>query len=344
MKERFIMATISKLATSQYASKNYHSREGNNVRFLIPHHMAAHWTGAQCAKYFVNNSAGTSANYCIGYNGDIASSVPEDFSGYTSGSKQADKRAITFECSDAGNNDWHIPEATQESLIKMMVDCIQRYPSLGGKAVFDPEDEARVIAAKKGLGSWDDVKGNILYHRWTTLSGTSCPEWHMMQIMPSIVAEVNRRLGVGENATSVSADTSKASQTKRTLFAEAQYMIDNKINGEARKTQAKADGFKYDDVQAEIDLILAKDKAAVVASVASSMPEIQKGSKGDVVKILQTELKQLGYYTGTIDGDAGNLTDAAIKAAQTNWNKVYGNFSVDGKFGTKCWIRLLLGK
>lgn len=325
------MATISKLATSKYLSKNYHDREGNSVRFLIPHHMATRWTGAQCAQYFIDNDAGTSANYCIGYDGDISCSVPEDYAGYTSGSMQADKRAITFECSDTAIGNWRIPEPTQEALIKMMVDCVQRYPSLGGKLVFDPNDEARVNAAKKGTGSWNDVKGNVLVHRWTTLSGSTCPEWHMMQILPDIVAEVNRRLGAEPS-------------TKRTLREEAQYMIDNNVNGSARKKQAEADGFKPADVQAEINLILGKDKDATLSSIVKNIGTVKYGSKGVYVTVLQKELQRLGYYSGTIDGDAGNKTAAAIKDIQKNWNAVYGNMGVDGIFGPKCWSRLLLGK
>ena len=74
------------------------------------------------------------------------------------------------------------------------------------------------------------------------------------------------------------------------------------------------------------------------------LPAISKGSKGDIVKVLQTELRRLGYYTGNIDGDAGNQTVAAIKKAQTNWNKVYKNVDVDGSFGPQCWTRLILGR
>jgi hypothetical protein len=302
--------------------------------------MATKWTGATCAQYFIDNEVGTSANYCIGYNGDISCSVPEDYAGYTSGCKDADKRGITFECSDTATNNWRIPEATQESLIKMMVDCIQRYPSLGGKAVYDPTDEARVVAAKNGTGSWDAVKGNVIVHRWTTLSGSTCPEWHMMQILPDIVAEVNRRLG----ASASDVNKNNGGSTVRTLHEEAQYMIDNNVNGQARKNQANADGFTPEGVQAEINKMLAKDKSVVATSIVANMPEVKYGSTGDIVKVLQKELARLGYYTGDIDGSAGNMTLAAIKAIQTNWKIVYGNMSVDGVFGKKCWTRLLLGK
>jgi hypothetical protein len=126
-----------------------------------------------------------------------------------------------------------------------------------------------------------------------------------------------------------------------TLREEAQYMIDHGVNGQARINKAKADGFKPEDVQAQIDLMLGKDTAANISVLASAMPEVKLGSTGDVVVILQKELQRMGYYNSAVDGSAGNITVAAIKALQTNWKKVYGNMSVDGIFGPKCWSKLL---
>ena len=60
--------------------------------------------------------------------------------------------------------------------------------------MYDPEDEERVVAAKYGTGSWDEIRGNVLIHCWTTTTGTSCPEWHMKEILPDLVERVNSRL------------------------------------------------------------------------------------------------------------------------------------------------------
>lgn len=320
--------TISNLATSQYlTSKHWEQRDASQIRYIIPHHMAGRLSGAACAQYFCNNGLDNSANYCIGPDGDISCNVPEDFGAWTSSFSKADKYAITIEVSDAAKNDWHIPEAAQESLIRLMVDLIQRYPSLGGKAVFNPADEAEVVAAKRAYRDIN-ASGNVLIHKWTSAYGTTCPEWHMIQILPDLCTEVNRRL---------------AGQT-RTLFEEAQYMIDNGINGNDRVNQAIADGFAPADVQAQIDLMLAKDKDATIKSIASIMPAVANGSKGDAVAILQHELARMGYYSGLIDGAAGAYTESAIKMIQSNWNKVYGGYAVDGSFGPQCWRRLLWEK
>ena len=41
---------------------------------------------------------------------------------------------------------------------------------------------------------------------------------------------------------------------------------------------------------------------------------LRKGSRGEAVKQLQTELKSQGYYTGETDGVFGNDTLRAVKA------------------------------
>lgn len=327
------MSTISKLATSQYLTdKHWPYRDPSQIKYIIPHYMAGSGsTGAACAKYFVNNGLENSANYCIGVGGDISCNVVEDFGAWTSSFSLADKYAITIEVSNRAYGDPTIPEAAQEALIKLMVDLIQRYPSLGGKAVYDPTDEAEVVAARRAYRTIN-AKGNILIHKWTGAYGTDCPGSHMIKILPEICAEVNRRLAGGDTPT-----------PKVTLFAEAQKMIDNGINGQARINQAKADGFDPIKVQAQIDLMLAKDKAAGLKSIVAALPAVRSGSIGDAVKIVQTELKRMGYYTGTIDGEAGSATVGAITAWQKNQNKVYGSFSVDGSWGPQCWNKYIYG-
>lgn len=321
---------ISSLATTKYLTdKHWGWRDPSQLKYLVIHHMATRWTGARCAQYFVNNGLENSANYCIGYGGDISCNVDEAFGAWTSSFSLADKYAITVECSDTGAGDWRIPAATQESLIQLMVDIFKRYPSLGGKAVYDPKDEAEVVSAKRAYRTIN-CKGNILLHVWTSAYATTCPEWHMKQILPDICAEVNRRLSGGG--------------TTRTLHEEAQYMIDNNINGQARKNQAIVDGFKPEDVQAEIDRMLAKNSASNVEAMVKVMRTVKKGDQNDAVYVLQTELTNMGYNVGTIDGYFGEMTEAGLKAFQTNISKVYGNFGIDGVCGQKTWTRIFLAR
>ena len=60
-----------------------------------------------------------------------------------------------------------------------------------------------------------------------------------------------------------------------------------------------------------------RGKATQVKTVAPiDMPVISSGSRGDAVTRLQARLKELGYYTGALDGICGNGTVSAIRAFQ----------------------------
>ncbi len=61
-----------------------------------------------------------------------------------------------------------------------------------------------------------------------------------------------------------------------------------------------------------------------------SSTTLKSGSSGTAVKQLQTRLKELGYYSGSLDGDYGAGTVAAVKAFQAA-----NNLTADGVAGTK---------
>lgn len=62
---------------------------------------------------------------------------------------------------------------------------------------------------------------------------------------------------------------------------------------------------------------------------------VKKGSRGAFVYLAQGMLRAKGYYTGELDGDAGSLTDSAIRKYQ----KAKG-LSVDGSCGANTWYSL----
>lgn len=64
-------------------------------------------------------------------------------------------------------------------------------------------------------------------------------------------------------------------------------------------------------------------------------PVLRLGSTGPYVTELQTILKNLLYYTGTIDGNFGNTTALAVKTFQTN-----NHLTPDGVVGRDTWSAL----
>jgi zinc D-Ala-D-Ala carboxypeptidase len=56
---------------------------------------------------------------------------------------------------------------------------------------------------------------------------------------------------------------------------------------------------------------------------------LSKGDKGDAVRALQQRLKDLGYYTGNVDGDFGGATQEAVRLFQSQ-----NGMDVDGVSGS----------
>lgn len=71
------------------------------------------------------------------------------------------------------------------------------------------------------------------------------------------------------------------------------------------------------------------------ANIDSSVVLSKVGSKGNEVRQIQTKLKQLGYYKGTIDGVYGNNTKNAVIAFQKNCG-----LTADGVAGPKTLLFL----
>ncbi len=74
-----------------------------------------------------------------------------------------------------------------------------------------------------------------------------------------------------------------------------------------------------------------KTETAAPTATPAATPSrtLRSGDTGDDVKSLQTQLKSLGYYTGTVDGKYGSGTVSAVVAFQKN-----NNLTMDGVAGS----------
>lgn len=68
---------------------------------------------------------------------------------------------------------------------------------------------------------------------------------------------------------------------------------------------------------------------------AARRAKIEKGSSGTLTLILQLVLSAKGFYSGKMDADFGNSTEAAVKAFQKS-----RNLSIDGIVGAETWSAL----
>ncbi len=82
---------------------------------------------------------------------------------------------------------------------------------------------------------------------------------------------------------------------------------------------------------------IAADAVTPAPGASSGIPTgtLEFGDRGDDVKTLQSRLKVLGYYTGTIDGQFGTGTYNAVKLFQAR-----NGLSVDGKAGSRTLAKL----
>ena len=66
---------------------------------------------------------------------------------------------------------------------------------------------------------------------------------------------------------------------------------------------------------------------------------LKRGSRGELVKALQTKLNEQGYGAGSADGIFGRNTEKAVKALQGT-----AGLAADGKVGQNTWTALLEGR
>ena len=160
--------------TSNYvpaSPSNYtQGRYGNSICKITPHHMAGVLTGTECANIFTSPGRQASANYCIGYDGDIVCSVDEENRAWTSASRSNDSQAITIEVSNSEYGEpWPISDAAWNSLVNLCVDICRRY---GFRLNY----------------TWD-ASGSLTRHNM--FANTNCPGQTLQGRFPELEATVN---------------------------------------------------------------------------------------------------------------------------------------------------------
>ncbi len=81
---------------------------------------------------------------------------------------------------------------------------------------------------------------------------------------------------------------------------------------------------------------ISKDQVTILpGEQPASYPTIKYGAEGDAVERLQTRLKELGYFDGTVGGNFGTITRAAVMAFQAA-----ANLTADGIVGSDTWAAL----
>lgn len=160
--------TNSSLVTSRVMTTKHSGARNHAIDTITPHYIVGYVTGEACAKYLRDTpSRQASANYFIGYRGDVCLSVDEANRAWTTSSSANDNRAVTIECANyMDSKDGHVygqlPDATWESLVKLCADICKR----NGKTRL----VYRGKADYSGLASTDML---LTMHKW--FASTDCP-------------------------------------------------------------------------------------------------------------------------------------------------------------------------
>ena len=140
------------------------------INKIALHHMAGKMTARSCAEMHYRSS-GASANYYIGYDGEICLGVDESRRAWTTGSRECDSYAVTIEASnDSGAPDWHVSDKTYESTIKLIADICKRN-------------------GIKRVNFTGDKSGNLVMHKW--YQNTACPGPYLSGKFEDIANRVN---------------------------------------------------------------------------------------------------------------------------------------------------------
>ena len=104
-----------------------------------------------------------------------------------------------------------------------------------------------------------------------------------------------------------------------------------------RDNNLRADGIAGEDT---IDKLYLKagittDGVSASASSASDSSLLRHGSRSEAVRQMQEDLKKLGYYSGTVSGHYGTLTEAAVTSFQKD-----NGLSADGIAGSKTLAKI----
>ena len=152
-----------------------YGRSGYSLRKITIHHMAGIMSAEQCGNLWQNPNRETSSNYGIGVDGEIMCYVDENNTSYCDSNWESNCTSITIENSnDSTGGEWHVGDATLDSLIKLCAD----------------------ISIRNGLGLL--VPGdNLTWH--SMYSATTCPGDYLRSKMQYIADEANKIISGGKH-------------------------------------------------------------------------------------------------------------------------------------------------
>ena len=152
-----------------------YGRSGYNLIKITIHHMAGIMSAEQCGDLWQNPNRQTSSNYGIGVDGEIMCYVDENNTSWCDSNWESNCTSVTIENSnDSTGGEWHVADATLDSLIKLCAD----------------------ISIRNGLGLLTPGD-NLTWH--SMYAATTCPGDYLRSKMQYIADEANKIISGGKH-------------------------------------------------------------------------------------------------------------------------------------------------
>ena len=294
--------------TNKHSGKRTHK-----VQAFVIHHMAAKWTGKRCAEYFRDTpSRQASANYCIGYDGDVALNVEEGNRAWTSSSNWADQRALTYELANSKTgHPWEVSDKTINKLIVMLAEQHKRY-------------------GLKKASYTGDTNGTLWRHDW--FAKTNCPGPYLGGKLPYIADEVNKILSGEEKVNVSKKKPSSPSSPKKSNNVIAEEVKAGKWgNGSQRKQRLEDAGYNYQAIQNIVNKgAQSKPSKPKLKSVTEIAKEVNAGKWGNNPQRKQ-KLEAAGYNYQAVQKEVNRL--AGTTKSNKKSNETIAREVLAGKWG-----------
>lgn len=174
--------SYSNLVSYHRLTNNRGSREGYSVKGFAIHCFVGQVTAKRGVDYFAETDRDASANYVIGYDGQIGCSVDDEYRSWCT-SNGIDKMLITIEMACEPVHPYKVTNEAYNALIDLLVDRCRAH---GIPRLMWKEDKAAAL-------DWDLSEQNMVVHRW--FDNKACPGDYLYSLHYQIANEVNERLG-----------------------------------------------------------------------------------------------------------------------------------------------------
>ena len=176
--------SYSPLVSYYNKSPNCESRNGHAIKGFAIHCFVGQVGLPRGVDVFKPREKDASANYVVAFDGEIGCAVDDELRSWCTSSR-IDEQVITIECASDSYHPYAITDECYASLLDLLVDRCKAHGIHKLSFANDPE-YAQALKV-------DENYQNIVLHRW--FANKACPGQFIIDHIPGICEEVNRRLG-----------------------------------------------------------------------------------------------------------------------------------------------------